>query len=163
MGRLLANADITKATADKWFNTGAEFEDVNGCIYRYIKYNAGDGTVTGAAGLAIWGLDSAYDPFEGTPDGDSSTIPVLLNRPLGFLMSVPADGEYCWAQKYGISQKDITTGGGVAQGEILIGTTGDGVVDGVAANATTSKAMGEALEADSGTTLAAGNAFINCP
>ena len=160
--RLVANADLTKTNVKQWFNLGAEFED-NGSIFRYIRHNAGDGSVTVVAGMAAWGLDGSYSPFEGTPDGDSSSIPVLLNRPLGFYMSVPSDGEYCWVQRKGKSRFAMITDNGVAQGELLIGTTGDGIIAGVAANAVTQATMGEALEDDSGTALAAGSAFINCP
>jgi hypothetical protein len=163
--RLVGNADLAKIYKKRGvFQPGQEVEDENGNIYRFITYNAGDGAVAAAAGLAIWGLDSAYDAYEGTADGNSATIPVLLNRPLGFLMAAPADGQECFAQKWGPSKNAMTTTNAVAQGEILEGTTGDGVVEGVAAPTNlTYTSMGIALEDDSGTTLAAGSAFIDCP
>jgi len=161
MSKLLGNADLTKIYTKKDFQLGTQVEDVNGCRYHFIKYNAGDGAVTGAAGLAVFGLDGAYPAFEATVDGDSATIPVLLNRPFGILQAALTDGAYGWAQIAGIGQQDLTTGGGVAQGELLIGTTGDGVVDGVAANAVTQKTLGEATEADVSTVLAAGDYIVS--
>ena len=57
MAKILGNADLTKIYTTKAFNTGALVEDENGNVFRFIKYNAGDGAAACVAGYVIVGLD----------------------------------------------------------------------------------------------------------
>ncbi len=155
------NVDLDKIYDDDFtFPYGAECEDTMSREYVYVKFNAGDGAASAAAGQMLVGLDSAYDPYEVTNDPNSSTIKAVLNDPKGFAQAAFTDGKCGWAQKKGYNRQTITTDGSVAQGELLMPhATTTGAVD--THDAAAKADIGVALEDDTSTSLTAGQAFIN--
>lgn len=153
------NYDLDKIYADQEFPLGAKVEDQLGRVFKFIKYNDGDGTVTPTAGYLAIALDSAYPPHEATCDYDSSTIAAIANLIEGFVQAALTDGSYGWVQVWGPNRQSILTDGDVAQGELLMKhATTDGGVD--THDNTAQKVVGVALEADTSTALTAGQAFI---
>jgi hypothetical protein len=153
MGRILGNADLSKIYTKQAFPLGATYEE-DGRLYRFIKYNAGDGGAAATIGHLIVGLDTggSYAFWEGTNDPDSATIKAVLQRAFGFAQAALTDGSYGWVQISGPNRQVILTDNNVAQGELLMAhATTSGAVDTHDAAAKT--VVGIALEAD-GTTAA---------
>jgi hypothetical protein len=140
---------------------GAKLEEPpgSGKVYKFVKYNDGDGDVTAVAGRLVVGLDSAFPAGEVTMDYSSSTVPAIGARPEGFLQAAPAHGQYCWSQVHGDNDESMLTDGSVAQGDRLMKhATTDGGVD--THDDTSALVVGVAKEADTGTALTAGQAEI---
>lgn len=157
MGRI-GNYDLDKIDTEQRFNLGERL-DLDGRVYRYIKFNAGDGAADATAGHLITGLDSAYDYWEGTNDNNSSAITAVLQRPIGFVQAALTDGDFGWVQTRGPNRQAILTDGSVAQGEMLMPhATTTGGVD--THDAAAKAKLGVALEADTGTALAVGQVSI---
>lgn len=128
---------------------GAETRDSDGREFVFVKFNNGDGDVVCVKGMILYGLDSAYPDFECTPDGNSATVPAILNKPIGFAQVVFTQGKCGWAQRTGLNRQIVYTDGSITQGMILFGTTGDGTVSGHAnPGSATYTIVGVALEAD---------------
>lgn len=159
---IIGNADLDKIYDKAEFPLGGVALDGNGSRYRFLKYNEGDGAVDAVAGYLGVGLDSAYEPFEATCDYDSSSIPAIANRVMGFAQAAFTDGKFGFWQTYGPNRKDITTDNAVTQGQNLMKhATTDGGTD---SHTGDPAIIGTALEADGTTTstiLDAGQAFIN--
>ena len=152
----LRSHEVTRIYADaKMFYLGQLVEDQMGNVFEFVKYNAGDGAVTGTAGHITVGLDSAYPDGEVTADVNSATIAAILQDARGILMAALTDGSYGFIQKEGRNRIAMLSDGSVAQGELLmVHATTTGCVDTHDAAAKT--VVGIALEADSGTALAVG-------
>ena len=75
-------------------------------FYKWVKYNSGTAEIAAATGLCVGYVAGANE--EVTPDVSDTN-----NIGAGVLMSVPADGEYCWVQIKGLSgvlAQDVTAG-----------------------------------------------------
>ena len=153
------NYDLDKIYTTREFPLGAKVED-NDCVYKFVKYNAGDGPVVGVAGRLVIALDSAYPNHEVTMDYSTATITGIPNLPEGFLQAALTDGTYGWAQTWGANRKDMLTDGGVTQGQLLMKhATTDGAVD--SHDDTAQKVVAVAKEADDASSLMQeGTAFI---
>ena len=153
------NYNLDKIYTTQDFPLGAKVEDQCGRVFKFIKYNDGDGDVAGVAGYLAVGLDTAYPPDECTCDYDSSTVPALAAAIKGFLQAALTNGAFGWAQVYGPNRQTMVTDGSVAQGERLMKhATTDGGVD--THDDSSAQVVAVALEADTGTSLTAGQAFI---
>lgn len=152
------NADIGRAYAKVEFDLGALYQDSLGNLYRYVLYNEGDGAVAGVAGQLVVGLDSAFPLYEVTMDYDSSTIPALANRPIGFLQAALTDVQFGFVQTRGKNRIAALTDNGVSQGDDLMKhATTDGGLD---THTGDPAILGTALEDDTGTVLAIGEVDI---
>lgn len=141
------------------FPLGAKVEDQAGRVFKYVKYNDGDGDVDGVAGQLVVGLDSAFADNEVTMDYSSTTVPAVPAEPAGFLQAALTHGTYGWVQTWGDNMVAMLTDGSVAQGERLMKhATTDGGVD--THDDTSAIVVAIAKEADTGTALAAGQAKI---
>lgn len=149
------NIDRTRIYTRQVFPLGAKVEDQLGRVYKFIKYNDGDGDVVGVAGQLVVGLDSAFPFEECTMDYSSSTVPAIAAKPVGALQAALTNGTFGWVQTWGPNRIAALTDGGVAQGERLMKhATTDGGLD--THDDTAAIVVGIALEADTGTALAAG-------
>lgn len=152
------NADITKIYSTPEFTLGSKTR-LGDAEFIFIKYNDGDGAVTGVAGGLVYTVGTATTgqvPYEATMDVDSATIVACPQAPLGVLQAALTDHSYGWAQIKGLGLQDITTDGGVAAGERLMPhASTNGGFDTHSAGAVAD--VGVALAADSSTTLAAGS------
>lgn len=133
--------------------------------YVFVKYSAGDGTVTGTAGMLCYQIGSAsanYAMFVVTCDYDSATIKALLQYPVGILCNTVTDGQYTWAKFEGENgDNDITTDSNVTAGSLLMAGSANGTVINHDAGAKT--VIGIAKEDDSSTTLAAAKYSLKIP
>lgn len=121
-------------------------------VFKYGKFNDGDGATAAVPGHYCVGLDAGYPEGEYTNDPNSSTIAAILQRAGGFIQAVVSDGNFGWFQTWGRNRQVIITDGSVAQGEQLMAhATTTGGVD--THDAAAKKVIGVALEAD-GTTSA---------
>lgn len=160
------NADVTRIypSTQDLFKPGDKTR-LGDAEFIFIKYNDGDGTVTGVAGGLVYAVGTAttgQTAYEATMDVSSSTIVAIPQAPLGVLQAALTDGAYGWAQFKGLGLQDITTDGGVAVGERLMPhASTDGGFDTHSAGAVAD--VGVALEADSSTTLAAGKYILQIP
>jgi hypothetical protein len=153
------NVDLDGIDTVRQFALGAKHVDSQNRIFRYGKYNEGDGAVDAVAGYLGLGLDSAYPDWEITCDYSSTTVPAIANSPKGFAQAAFTDGTFGWWQTKGRNRKAILTDNVITQGLLLMKhATTDGGVD---AATGTVKYLGTALEADSGTALAAGTVEID--
>lgn len=147
---------------DKTFPLMAETEDEQGRVYRYVKYNQGDGSVDGVAGRIVVGLDSAYPDGEVTMDYSSSTINVVPQDIKGALQAALTDGKCGWAQKTGRNRVALLTDSGVSQDDLLMKhATTDGALD--THDGSAAVIVGVALEDDTGSALSAGQANLTIP
>jgi len=158
------NADLTKIYSTPEFNLGDKTR-LGDAEFIYIKYNDGDGAVTGVAGGLVYAVGTATTGqvgYEATMDVNSATIVAIPQAPLGVLQAALTDHAYGWAQFKGLGVQDITTDGSVAVGERLMPhATTDGGFDTHSAGAVAD--VGVALAADASTTLAAGSYMLQIP
>ena len=120
---------------------------------------SGDSEVHGVAGQLVVGLDSAYPQEECTMDYDSSTVPAIAAKPVGFLQAALTNGTFGWVQTWGKNKVAALTDGGVSQGERLMKhATTDGGLD--THDDTAAIVVGIALEDDTGTALGVGEMDI---
>ena len=157
----LRSHEVTRIYADaKMFYLGQLVEDQMGNVFEFVKFNAGDGAVTGTAGHITVGLDSAYPDGEVTADVNSATIAAILQDPRGILMAALTDGSYGFVQKKGRNLIAMLSDQNVAQGNRL---TADAAITGAvkpkAAN--TAADLGVALEADVVSVLAVGSVLLD--
>jgi len=153
------NYDLDKIYADQEFPLGAKVEDQAKRVFKFVKYNDGDGDVDGVAGYLSIGLDSAYPSHEATCDYNSATVAGIPNLIEGFLQAALTLATFGWAQVWGPNRQSILTDGDVAQGELLMKhASTDGGVD--SHDNTAQKVVAVALEDDTSTALTAGQAFI---
>lgn len=151
---MYGNWDRTKIYTSQEFPLGAKVPDQQGRVFKFVKYNDGDGDVDGVAGQLVIGLDSAYPQEECTMDYDSSTVTRVAAKPVGFLQAALTHGTFGWVQTWGKNKIAALTDGDVAQGERLMKhATTDGGID--THDDTSAIVVGIALEADTGTALAA--------
>ena len=164
MGRQVYDVDLSKVYTDqKKFHLGDFFVEQD-AKFVFVKYNQGDGSVAGTAGLLCYQIGSAttgFERFEVTCDYDSATIVALLQASIGVLQATLADGEYGWAQFEGFGVKDITTDGNVTAGLRLMAGSANGTI--IPHDATASLDIGVALEVDAAAVLAAGKYKLNIP
>lgn len=154
------NIDRTLIYQSDEFPLGALGTDQDGNLYRFIKYNDGDGAPgSTTAGYLLVYLDTGFDRWEATDDLNSSTIKAVLQAPAGFVQAALTDGEYGWAQISGYNKVAMLTDEGISQGEQLMAhATTTGAVD--SHDAAAKAVVGVALEADTVAALSAGQALI---
>jgi len=152
------NVDLDKIYTSQDFPLGARYADNDGRVFRFVKYNDGDGEVVGVAGQLVIGLDSAYPDGEVTMDYSSATIKAIANDARGFLQAALTDGAYGWVQTWGRNRKAALTGTGIdAQGEqVMKHATTDGAID----TWTAGEVLGTALEVDATAAQAVGTLQI---
>jgi len=131
-------------------------------VFKYCKYNDGDGAGTPVVGYYCVGLDSGYPDGEVTDDVNSATIKAIIKKPGGFMQRVMTDGYCGWFQVWGRNRQNITTPNDVAQGnQLMAHATSTGTVSNH--DDTAAPVIAVALE-DDGTTTATvldpGQAFI---
>jgi hypothetical protein len=160
---IVAGAILTKIYTKRGeFRLGQVVSDSAGNLYRFIKFNYGDGQTTAVAGHLIIGLDNGTagdgnDFWEGTNDPNSAGATraadvTVLQRAFGFCQAALTDGSYGFVQISGPNKQVILTDNAVAQNDLLMAhATTTGAVDTHDAAAKT--VVGIALEAD-GTTAA---------
>lgn len=149
----------TKIDTSQKHPLGSKVEDQDGRVFKYVKYNSGDGDVDGVAGQLVVGLDSAFPDNEVTMDYSSATIPAVGATPEGFLQAALTHETFGWVQTYGDNMESMLTDNGINQGDRLMKhATTDGGVD--THDDTAAIVVGVAREADTGTALTAGQAKI---
>lgn len=115
----------TLQTSGKGFGLGDHFEDKDGKVYKFVKYDTGAGSVAAVSGQVAY-----YYLAGGTQDNVvTSDLSDSVNVGAGVLQSAPADGEYCWIQIKGPATLSIALTAG-ADGNALtpVGAT-DGTLD----------------------------------
>lgn len=77
-------------------------------VFRFIKYLDGEATVTGAAGLGVFGIRE--NRWHVTADYDSTTTDcnTVLGKHKGYLQAALEDGQYGWIQTKGKNNQAIT-------------------------------------------------------
>lgn len=82
--------------------------DVGDKVFRFVKYLTGTTTVTGAAGLGVWG--TLENRWHVTCDYDSSTTgcTAVLQKHKGYLQAALTDETYGWVQTDGPARKAPT-------------------------------------------------------
>ena len=76
------------------FEVGSHYEDDQGLIYKYVRYDTGAGAVAAVSGqVAYYYLAGGFKNSVVTSDLSDS-----VNLGAGVLKSAPVDGQYCWIQ-----------------------------------------------------------------
>lgn len=107
---------------------GAHFEDDDGKVYKFVRYDTGAGSVAAVAGNVAY-----YYAPSGTSAGATTVVTSDLSDSAGLgagvLQAAPADGEYCWIQIKGPATLNTALTDG-ADGNALtaVGAT-DGTLD----------------------------------
>ncbi|MGL4560498.1 MAG: hypothetical protein ACRCV5_23585, partial [Afipia sp.] len=107
---------------------GAHFEDDDGKVYKFVRYDTGAGSVAAVAGNVCY-----YYAPSGTSAGATTVVTSDLSDSAGLgagvLQAAPADGEYCWIQIKGPATLNTALTAG-ADGNALtaVGAT-DGTLD----------------------------------
>lgn len=87
----------TLATSGKGWGLGDKWTDKDGKTYKFVKYNAGAGSVAAVSGNFCY-----YYAASGASAGQTTEVTSDLsdsaNVGAGKLCSAPATGEYCWIQ-----------------------------------------------------------------
>lgn len=124
-------------------------------IFKFVKYDDGDGDNDGVAGGHTLHLEDGYGAGVVTCDQDSSTIDVIENKSGGFLQAALENEEYGWSQIWGPNRKALILAGTAAVNGKLYPNTA--VVGGV----TTSGSVEHvAIARKAGTSLGVDEAFI---
>jgi hypothetical protein len=100
MSEYVDNYIRTKRYTKMEFPLGAKAQEGQR-VYKFVKYNSGDGDDDGVAGGHCLHLEDGYGAGEVTCDQDSATIDVIENKSGGFLQAALEDGEYGWSQVWG--------------------------------------------------------------
>lgn len=163
---MLTNVDLTKIYTTQEFNLGEVYRVGDGQKeYRFVYYDAGDGSVTAAAGrlayLCVSGT-TTVPAWSVTMDHDSATtVATTYSNGIGIFMAALTDGTYGWIQTKGFSDNALLTDGSVAAGGALVAADADGTITSQAVTAVAARTFGQALADDSSTSLAAANAVLN--
>ena len=118
----------TLQTSGKGFSVGDRYEDGDGKVFKFVRYDTGAGPVAAAVGNVAY-----YYAPGGVSAGSTSVVTSDLsdsaNLGAGVLQSAPADGEYCWVQIKGpATLTTALTAGADGQALTPIGST-DGTLD----------------------------------
>jgi hypothetical protein len=149
-GNYLLDKRYTKAE----FPLGQKVEEA-GRVYKFVKYNDGDGNDNAPVGGLSLHLEDGYIPGSVTCDLDSSTIDVIENKSGGFIQPALRNDEYGWSQVWGPNRKALVLAGTAAVNGKLYPNTA--VVGGVT---TTGTVEHVAIARKAGTTLGVDEAFI---
>jgi len=88
--------------------------EVGSKCYRLVKFDNGSGNVASAAkGVAHWKDRSTFTVTSDVTDAESGN-----NGVAGIFLAAITDGYYCFVQIGGLAQ--FTTGGGVADGDLVV-------------------------------------------
>lgn len=88
-------------------------------VYKFVKYNDGDGNDNGVAGGLSLHLEDGYSAGEVTCDSDSATIDVTPNKSGGFLQGAFQNVEYGWSQVWGPNKIAPVMAGTAAVDQLL--------------------------------------------
>jgi len=125
-------------------------------VYKFVRYNSGDGDDDGVAGYHSLHLEDGYSAGEVTCDQDSSTIDVTVNKSGGFLQAALQDEEYGWSQVWGPIKIAPTMAGTAAVDDLYYPDTT--VVGGIQKADSTHRAVAIARKA--GTNLDVDELFV---
>jgi len=118
----------TLQTSGKGFSVGDHYEDGDGKVFKFVRYDTGAGPVAAVAGNVAY-----YYAPGGTSAGATTVVTSDLSDSAGLgagvLQSAPADGEYCWIQIKGpATLTTALTAGADGNALTAVGST-DGTLD----------------------------------
>lgn len=92
---------------------GDVFEAANGKRYRFVKFDHGAGSVAAVAGKGAYIFATSAASTGATDTVTMDLTDALPGNLAGIFQSVPANGEYCWIQTWGLCTlaTTLTTGG----------------------------------------------------
>ena len=165
-------AKVSNVILDKIYDTmdfalGFKFEKANDTeIYRFIKYNYGDGTVDGIAGYVVYPVGSDTTdavPWEVTMDYSSATILAMSNTGAGHLQAALTHGKFGFIQTKGINRKAAKTGGSVTAESYMVPASTDGTLENMTDPGNEEKVCGVAkADDDASSWLQPGELMIQC-
>lgn len=130
-----------------------QYREENGRGYRYVKYDAGTGSVAAVANQIAFYLGTTNDTTEGAANTfwevTSDVSDSHRSKVAGKLCAVIADEGYGWIQTRGPATLVTNGDDDIALGQSIISANTDGTVDSVAVGtAPTHQVIGWALTAD---------------
>lgn len=107
------------------FTVGSHYENDDGLVYKYVKYDTGAGPVAATSGNVCY-----YYTLDGYKNNTvTSDLSDSVEIGAGVLQSAPADGQYCWIQIKGAATVTTALTAG-ADGDPLTATgSTDGTLD----------------------------------